>query len=165
MTEEVEVVEAVPSDEHDESSNNIDEDMNKDQITMESSDQNDSPQKKLPFGPPSRNNNPNIPPHRGKWPFLNYEVNLTTFLPLGNGGSFYNNHKPHKNKPNYETKNPYNGPPPPPPKQAMEKYDNYGPPPSTDTWPVQTADTPKIQSLDVKCERNLMKVFIGMYCW
>lgn len=46
----------------------------------------------------------------------------------------------------------------------MEKYDNYGPPPSTDTWPVQTADTPKIQSLDVKCERNLMKVFIGMYC-
>lgn len=45
----------------------------------------------------------------------------------------------------------------------MEKYDNYGPPPSTETWPVQTADTPKIQSLDVKCERNLMKVFIGMY--
>lgn len=66
MTEEVEVVEAVPSDEHDESSNNIDEDMNKDQITMESSDQNDSPQKKLPFGSPSRNNNPNLPPHRGK---------------------------------------------------------------------------------------------------
>lgn len=70
VTEEVEVVEAVPSDEHDESSNNIDEEMNKDQITMESSDQNDPPQKKLPFGPPSRNNNPNLPPHRGKLLFL-----------------------------------------------------------------------------------------------
>ncbi|XP_071451442.1 uncharacterized protein [Hetaerina americana] len=35
----------------------------------------------------------------------------------------------------------------------------YGPPP--DTWPAPSTDMPKIISLDVKCEKNSMKVFLG----
>lgn len=75
----------------------------------------------------------------------------------------------------------YHGPPPPPPPpapkapaapqpEAMDKS-GYGPPPpppppllapAADPWPnAVVADTPKIVSLDVKCEKNSMKVFIS----
>ncbi|XP_039287153.1 uncharacterized protein LOC111060077 [Nilaparvata lugens] len=48
---------------------------------------------------------------------------------------------------------PYHGPPPPlPPPDAIEKLD---------AWPVSAPDMPKIVSLDVKCEKNSMKVFVG----
>jgi hypothetical protein len=36
----------------------------------------------------------------------------------------------------------------------------HGPPPPL-PWPVQAPDMPSIVSLDVKCEKNMMKVFIG----
>lgn len=42
----------------------------------------------------------------------------------------------------------------------MDKYDKYGPP-AGDIWPAPVPDMPKIISLDVKCEKNLMKVYIG----
>ncbi|KAK3922622.1 Cuticlin-1 [Frankliniella fusca] len=81
-------------------------------------------------------------------------------------------HKPYKNA--------YHGPPPPlgpplgPPlsgpsqgqPEAMDKL--YGPPALSgglngggDPWPVSTPDMPKIVSLDVKCEKNAMKVFLS----
>ncbi|KAK7573835.1 hypothetical protein V9T40_011026 [Parthenolecanium corni] len=55
--------------------------------------------------------------------------------------------------------------PPPPPSatvqknvpEAMDKLYT----PGNDAWPVAIADTPKIVNLDVKCEKNSMKVFIG----
>ncbi|XP_066146651.1 uncharacterized protein dy [Euwallacea fornicatus] len=148
VAEEVEVVEAVASDDNEDHANKIDKDSNNDQLTMESADQKEQPPKKLAYSGPSRNNNPiNLPPPPP---------------PRGNGGQYYNNHKPFKNKPTYDNKNSYNGPPPPPPppKQAMDKYDKYGPP-AADLWPAPVPDMPKIVSLDVKCEKNLMKVYVG----
>lgn len=47
----------------------------------------------------------------------------------------------------------YHGPPPPPPPpEAMDKL--Y----TGDAWPAPMPDMPKIISLDVKCEKNSMKV-------
>lgn len=163
MAEEVEVVEAVPSEEGDDHSNKIEKDSNDDQITMETTDDQEQPPKKLTYNSPPRNNNPiNLPPPpppRGKLLDPYWSKKRPDKFP-GNGGQYYNNHKPYKNKPNYENKNSYNGPPPPPPKQAMDKYDKYGPP-NGDLWPAPVGDMPKIISLDVKCEKNLMKVYIG----
>nr|XP_018897574.1 PREDICTED: uncharacterized protein LOC109030849 [Bemisia tabaci] len=44
----------------------------------------------------------------------------------------------------------------PPSPEVLDKLYNGGEP-----WPISTSDMPKIVSLDVKCEKNLMKVFIG----
>lgn len=64
----------------------------------------------------------------------------------------------------------YHGPPPPlPPKtspEAMDKvYITGGGGVSTaidvEPWPAPTPDMPKIVSLDVKCEKSLMKVYLG----
>lgn len=44
---------------------------------------------------------------------------------------------------------------PPPYKQSIDKYG------SGDVWPAPAPDMPKIVSLDVKCEKNSMKVYIG----
>ncbi|KAL6446245.1 hypothetical protein ACFW04_001094 [Cataglyphis niger] len=64
----------------------------------------------------------------------------------------------------------YHGPPPPlPPSkaqpEAMDKIYTTGAGISTavgvEPWPVATPDMPKIVSLDVKCEKNLMKVYLG----
>lgn len=60
--------------------------------------------------------------------------------PLGN----------HPGKPPVYDHGAYHGPPPPP-----------GKPEAADPWPSSTPDMPKIVSLDVKCEKNLMKVYIG----
>lgn len=54
--------------------------------------------------------------------------------------------------------------PPPPPSsllqknvpEAMDKLYT-----GNDQWPISTTDTPKIINLDVKCEKNSMKVFIS----
>ncbi|XP_050532735.1 uncharacterized protein LOC126900814 [Daktulosphaira vitifoliae] len=69
----------------------------------------------------------------------------------------------------------YHGPPPPPPQsgqqqpapqqsEAMDKVYSAGPVGNAlgDPWPNSaSADMPKIVSLDVKCEKNSMKVFLG----
>ncbi|XP_015108784.1 uncharacterized protein LOC107035732 [Diachasma alloeum] len=59
----------------------------------------------------------------------------------------------------------YHGPPPPLPgkataqTEAMDKIFTTGSG-SGDLWPASTPDMPKIISLDVKCEKNLMKVYL-----
>lgn len=137
LAEEVEVIEAIPSSDDTKDHTKNENEPNLDQLAMESIDDQEQPPKKLAYSGPPRN--PNLPPR--------------------NNGA-YHNHKPfgiQKNKPVYENKNSYNGPPPPPPKQAMDKYGTAG----GDIWPAPVPDMPKIISLDVKCEKNLMKVYIG----
>lgn len=56
----------------------------------------------------------------------------------------------------------YHGPPPPPPQEkpqqeAMDKAFIGG----NDIWPAPVPEMPKIISLDVKCEKNSMRVFLG----
>ncbi|XP_076650788.1 transmembrane protein dusky [Halictus rubicundus] len=64
----------------------------------------------------------------------------------------------------------YHGPPPPlppskTPSEAMDKIYTTGGGISSavgvEPWPAPTPDMPKIISLDVKCEKNLMKVYLG----
>ncbi|XP_011307354.1 uncharacterized protein [Fopius arisanus] len=58
----------------------------------------------------------------------------------------------------------YHGPPPPLPgkgsgqTEAMDKIFTTGS--GSDLWPATAPDMPKIISLDVKCEKNLMKVYL-----
>ncbi|XP_060526952.1 uncharacterized protein LOC132702382 [Cylas formicarius] len=138
LAEEVEVVEAIPSEEVKEQ--NEKDTTNAEQHNAETSeDQEQQPPKKMAYNGPPRNNPIPLPPSRN---------------------TNHYNHKPYKNnKPTYENKNSYGGPPPPPPppKQAMDKYDTAG----NEIWPAPVPDMPKIISLDVKCEKNLMKVYVG----
>ncbi|XP_015519196.1 uncharacterized protein dy [Neodiprion pinetum] len=59
----------------------------------------------------------------------------------------------------------YHGPPPPLPSkgqtEAQDKVYTSHSGSGGDSWPVATPDMPKIISLDVKCEKNLMKVYLG----
>ncbi|CAL7937489.1 unnamed protein product [Xylocopa violacea] len=64
----------------------------------------------------------------------------------------------------------YHGPPPPlpsskTPSEAIDKIYTTGGGISTavgaEPWPAPTPDMPKIISLDVKCEKSLMKVYLG----
>ncbi|KAL6262528.1 hypothetical protein P5V15_005323 [Pogonomyrmex californicus] len=65
----------------------------------------------------------------------------------------------------------YHGPPPPLPiaskaqSEAMDKIYTTGSGVGTgvgvEPWPVPTVDMPKIVSLDVTCEKSLMKVYLG----
>ncbi|XP_031338601.1 uncharacterized protein LOC116167388 [Photinus pyralis] len=136
--EEVDVVEAVSNveDEH-----GVHEDNAKtDQLALES--EQEGPPKKLSYSSPSRNQqNPsrNGPGHIG-------------LTPPQVGGKPYGHSKP------VFDHNSYNGPPPPLPNkhQAMEKYGSGG-----EIWPAPVPEMPKIISLDVKCEKSLMKVYIG----
>lgn len=68
-----------------------------------------------------------------------------------------------QNKPLFTSS--YDGPPPPLPLGKPTVLDKYGPPISApsgnDLWPAPVPDMPKIVNLDVKCEKNSMKVFIG----
>ncbi|XP_068911871.1 uncharacterized protein dy [Tenebrio molitor] len=139
LGEDVEVVEAVSGSEEIKEHGNDDNDTNPDQLALESLGEQDQPPKKLAYNAPSRGGI-NLPPRN-------------------------NQHFPHKpflqknKQPIYDNKNSYNGPPPPPPKQAMDKYGTAGG--GGDIWPAPVPDMPKIISLDVKCEKNLMKVYIG----
>ncbi|XP_058444424.1 uncharacterized protein LOC131426037 [Malaya genurostris] len=61
----------------------------------------------------------------------------------------------------------YHGPPPPPPPPKLQSTDLspdklYGAPPlvGNDLWSSPLQDMPKIVSLDVKCEKQGMKVFV-----
>ncbi|XP_072396178.1 uncharacterized protein dy [Diabrotica undecimpunctata] len=144
LAEEVEVVEAVQGSEEIKELNKNEQEPSSDQLALESLDDKSDPPQKLAYnsGPPSRNPN----------------------QPSRNNGGHYSNHKPfpgqkNNNNPFDNNKISYNGPPPPPPsqKQAMDKYDTAG----GEIWPAPVPDMPKILSLDVKCEKNLMKVYIG----
>lgn len=61
----------------------------------------------------------------------------------------------------------YHGPPPPLPnnrqsqQESLDKIFDTSLGSPNEPWPSSTLDTPKIISLDVKCEKNLMKVFLG----
>ncbi|XP_045483587.1 uncharacterized protein LOC123688893 [Harmonia axyridis] len=136
--EDVEVVKAVQnSEEPDKPEHREGNDQNTDQLALETGDQDPSPQS-LAYNGPSRNqmNHPPRGSPAGHFPYKQFQKNK---------------------QPNYENKNSYNGPPPPPPKQAMDKYGSAG----DEIWPAPIPDMPKIISLDVKCEKNLMKVYIG----
>lgn len=72
-------------------------------------------------------------------------------------------------KPSYQPQKPQYNPPPPPPPPPTPSYQpeptavapSYQPAnPSNDPWPQAQPDMPKIVSLDVTCEKNLMKVFV-----
>ena len=79
--------------------------------------------------------------------------------------------RPPPPKPQYKPQKPEYKPPPPPPKQVVEYTAPAQPqysatpskpaPVSTDeAWPKPQGDMPKITSLDVTCEKNLMKVYV-----
>lgn len=85
-------------------------------------------------------------------------------LPPNRGGLGLSHPRPHHNVA-------YHGPPPPlppsskTPSEAIDKIYTTGGGISTavgaEPWPAPTPDMPKIISLDVKCEKNLMKVYLG----
>lgn len=149
MSEDIDVVEAVAnSDEINDSiaSDREDNDTNSDQLALES--EGDKPPSKHSYNgpppPPPRNIN-RVGTHHG--------------IPVHGSGKPFS-HKP----PNFDHKS-YNGPPPPPlhkpPPSSQQAMDKYGSAPGGDIWPAPIPDMPKIVSLDVKCEKNLMKVYIG----
>lgn len=135
------MVEAISGGPEEIQDSNEENEPNPDQLALESIGDQEQPPKKLAYNGPPRG---------------------TINLPPRNNHNF--GHKPflQKNKPSiFDGKNSYNGPPPPPPlppKQAMDKYGTSG---GGDIWPAPVPDMPKIISLDVKCEKNLMKVYIG----
>jgi len=128
-----------------------------DQIALESGDQE-------PGG--TQQNHAYAPPQRGHP--LSHPVRGTPGLsippPHSIGKPFGGPH--HGKQPVYEHNLAYHGPPPPPPQQkpqpeAMDKIYGGGGGGGGDAWPAPMPDMPKIVSLDVKCEKNLMKVYIG----
>nr|WET32016.1 dy [Henosepilachna vigintioctopunctata] len=135
IAEDVEVVKTSESEEDQEKPEHREvNEQNGDQVALETGNQEPSPQQMPYSGPPRK---PGA--HRGS-------VGHFPYKPF------------QKNKqPNYDNQNSYNGPPPPPPKQAMDKYGTG----DGEIWPAPIPDMPKIISLDVKCEKNLMKVYIG----
>ncbi|XP_017878108.1 uncharacterized protein LOC108623817 [Ceratina calcarata] len=142
-TEDVEVVEAIPGkDNRNDNSalNRQDNDINSsDQLALESLGEKDAGGNHYKSGP------------------------LRHPLPPNRGGLGMPHPRPHHNVA-------YHGPPPPlPPSktvpEAMDKIYTTGGGISTavgaEPWPAATPDMPKIISLDVKCEKNLMKVYLG----
>ncbi|XP_025837047.1 uncharacterized protein LOC112906669, partial [Agrilus planipennis] len=145
--EEVEVVEAIPSTELNENGSSVqDRDNNEtkpDKLSMETDNEQDgTATNHIVYNPPQRQSNTN-------------GGNRPSHLPHPLS---HNVQKPYHSKQPIYDHNSYDGPPPPlPPKyQAMEKYGT-----ANDIWPAPVSDKPKIISLDVKCEKNLMKVYIG----
>lgn len=151
MAEEVEVVEAVPGTEemndHSKHAQDRKDEPNPDQLALESVGDQEPGKGGGGYNqpPPSRGH-----PNRGGPPS---HIGLSPPHP---GKPYGVPH--HGNSHNIA----YHGPPPPlphaPPKpvQAMDKYGSGG-----DLWPAPVPDMPKIISLDVKCEKNLMKVYLG----
>lgn len=141
----MEVVEAVPgteemSDQHKHAQEREDTEPNPDQIALESVGDQESKNGLAYNGPPPRGAPfPPRPGHLGLSP-----PHLGAY------------HLP--NKPLFTSA--YDGPPPPVPGKP-QILDKYGPPSGNELWPAPVPDMPKIISLDVKCEKNLMKVFLG----
>jgi len=128
-----------------------------DQIALESADQE-------PGG--TQNNHGYAAPHRGHP--LSHPVRGTAGLglppPHAIGKPFGGPH--HGKQPVFDHNHAYHGPPPPPPQQkpqpeAMDKIYSGGGGGGGDAWPAPMPDMPKIVSLDVKCDKNSMKVYIG----
>lgn len=128
-----------------------------DQIALESADQE-------PGG--TQNNHGYAAPHRGHP--LSHPVRGTAGLglppPHAIGKPFGGPH--HGKQPVFDHNHAYHGPPPPPPQQkpqpeAMDKIYSGGGIGGGDAWPAPMPDMPKIVSLDVKCDKNSMKVYIG----
>ena len=71
-------------------------------------------------------------------------------------------------KPQYKPQKPQYNPPPPPPPPQTPAYQpeptavvpSYQPSTQNEAWPQAQPDMPKIVSLDVTCEKNLMKVYV-----
>lgn len=151
IAEEVDVVEAIQSTEdikeHNIAKDRVDTEPNPDQLALESlGEQDGSGSKKHGY-----NSVPRVPIRNG-----NAHLNL---------GLSHNIGKPynipsHGKQPIFDRNVGYNGPPPPPPPQAMDKYGTSGGG-GGDIWPAPVPDMPKIISLDVKCEKKLMKVYIS----
>lgn len=143
--EEVEVVEAIPGDDNrnDNSAlNRQDSDINSsDQLALESLEKKDT--------------SGNL-----------YKAALRGHplsLPPGRGNPLLSHPRPHHNVV-------YRGPPPPLPPSSKSQVDSIDKIYTTglgtsaaaaEPWPASTPDMPKIVSLDVKCEKSLMKVYLG----
>lgn len=128
-----------------------------DQLALESADQE-------PGG--TQNNHGYASPQRGHP--LSHPVRGTAGLglppPHAIGKPFGGPH--HGKQPVFDHNHAYHGPPPPPPQQkpqpeAMDKIYSSGGGGGGDAWPAPMPDMPKIVSLDVKCDKNSMKVYIG----
>ncbi|KAK2588558.1 hypothetical protein KPH14_006334 [Odynerus spinipes] len=151
-TEEVEVVEAIPGEEkRNENSalNRQDNDINSsDQLALESLGEKDGAGSHYKSG--GLRGNP-------------------LALPPGRGGIGLSHPRPHHNVA-------YHGPPPPlsahkTQAEAMDKIYTTGGGSTggggvstavgAEPWPAPTPDMPMIVSLDVKCEKSLMKVYLG----
>lgn len=144
----MDVVEALPSSEDNGAQDREDTENKSDQLAMET-EQDGQPPKKIVYNTPPRGNPVIIPPRGGS-----SHLGLSPPHP---GGKPYGHPSNGPKQPVFDH-NSYNGPPPPlPSKQhAMDKYGTGG-----DIWPAPVPEMPKIISLDVKCEKNLMKVYIG----
>lgn len=123
-----------------------------DQLALESGDQDPAgTQPNHGYAPPQRGH-----PIRG--------ASAIGLPPPHSIGKPFGGHN-HGKQPVFEHNLPYHGPPPPLPQQkvqeAMDKIYSGGVGVGGDTWPAPTPDMPKIVSLDVKCEKNSMKVYIG----
>ncbi|XP_066581919.1 uncharacterized protein [Prorops nasuta] len=163
LAEEVEVVEAIPGEEQ----RNENSALNRQETDVSSSDQlalDSLGEKDASGGSHYKQGGGG---HRGH----------PLSLPPGRGGMGLAHSRPHHNVA-------YHGPPPPPPAsvaaaaaaaaavatvtknqpEAMDKIYTVGSGSTAvgaEPWPALTPDMPKIISLDVKCEKNLMKVYLG----
>lgn len=159
LAEEVEVVEAVPGtvlgggSAHDQDSSQNANAQDREDTDLESSEQLSNPedQQAAETGP-KHNSYP--PPNRG----------LPLAIPNRAAGKPFPG--PHHGKQPIFDHNLYQGPPPPPPKQTEAADKIFKGPPighgiSAEPWPAPMPDMPKIVSLDVKCEKSSMKVYIG----
>ncbi|XP_023023195.2 transmembrane protein dusky [Leptinotarsa decemlineata] len=136
--EEVEVIEAIPGSEEMKDHNKTRNEPSLGHLSLESLMDLANPPKKHAYNAgPSRTANPPPRPNNDHYSHTPFGIQ--------------------KNNKRFDNKNSYNGPPPPPPNQAMDKYDTS----EGEIWPAPAPDMPKIISLDVKCEKNLMKVYIG----
>ena len=152
----MEVVEAIPGDENrnDNSAlNRQDVDVgSSDQLALESLNEKDS-SSGSPGGGSNTGNQ--YKPNQGSG-LRGHPLSV----PPGRGNLGLSHSRPHHNVA-------YHGPPPPLPlplpgksqSEAMDKVFTTGT--GNEAWPASTPDMPKIISLDVKCEKSLMKVYLG----
>lgn len=166
LGEEVDVVEAISSSSQSSSSDQADQ-QNAVAQHREDTDRDNSDQVALESGPDLETS----PKHSYNPPPGVRDIPLS--LPSRSGPPPLPHHPPHIHGKPFPSHHPppiiYHGhslphPPPPPSAtiqknvpEAMDKLYT----PGNDAWPVAIADTPKIVNLDVKCEKNSMKVFIS----
>ncbi|XP_065222417.1 uncharacterized protein dy [Planococcus citri] len=164
LGEEVDVVEAISSSSSQSSSSDHNDSQNAVAQHREDTEQGNPDQVALESGPDQETTAKHV---FNQGPPRDIPLSLPSRNP-GPGPLHHNHpHPPPKQFPNHHQSVAYHGPPPPPPPplnappkqtpEAMEKLYTG----ANDAWPIATTDTPKIVNLDVKCEKNSMKVFIG----